>query len=247
MADAGARRDDGEPAGGTNVVHGDVSGSVVQAGPVTGGIHQHFYFSGSAGPVVAGSAGAQDRDPEADRHWGPRARGVMSNAETGQRFRGRETALREIITWLDRPASDHRVLLVTGSPGAGKSAVLSRIVVTAHHATPADHGQTSDDGPRAGVGSVACAVHAKGKTALDVAWEIARAAAAPMGDRPEDLPAALRTVLEAQPGRRFNLIIDALDEASDLAQVRMIAHEIVLPIAENCGCGRPGRSGDSPF
>lgn len=237
MTGAGGRRDDGESDGGTNVLHGDVSGSVVQAGPVIGGIHQHFYFSGSAGPVVAGSAGTRDQDPEADRHWGPRARGVMSNAETGQRFRGRETALREIIAWLDRPASDHRVLIVTGSPGAGKSAVLSRIVVTAHHAThdsPADHGQTGDDGPRACAGSVACAVHAKGKTALDVAREIARAASAPMGDRPEDLPTALRKVLEAQPDRRFNLIIDALDEASDPAQVRMIAHDVILPIAENC-------------
>ncbi|MDQ3989816.1 MAG: hypothetical protein M3291_11590, partial [Actinomycetota bacterium] len=172
-------------------------------------------------------------DREADRHWRPRARGVSVVSERGHRFRGRRTALAEIVTWLDRPVPDRKVLVVTGSPGVGKSAVLGRIVTTAdaemHAALPPD-----DDAVRASVGSVACAVHAKGKTALDVAMEIARAASAPLPERVEDLPAGLREVLTERGGRRFNVLIDALDEASDPAQARAVITGIVLPIAETC-------------
>ena len=35
------------------------------------------------------------------------------------------------LAWLDRARPDRRVLVVTGSPGVGKSAVLGRIVTTA--------------------------------------------------------------------------------------------------------------------
>ena len=171
-------------------------------------------------------------DREADRHWRPRARGVSVVTERGHRFQGRRTALTEIVAWLDQPALDRKALVVTGSPGVGKSAVLGRIVTTAdtqmRAALPAD-----DDAVRASVGSVACAVHAKGKTALDVATEIARAASAPLPERVEDFPAALREVL-AESGRRFSILIDALDEASDPTQTREILTGIVLPIAQTC-------------
>ena len=124
--------------------------------------------------------------------------------------------------------------MVTGSPGVGKSAVLGRIVTTANAATrtalPPD-----DDAVLANVGSVACAVHAKGKTALDVAMEIARAASASasLPEQVDDLSAGLREVL-GEAARRFNLVIDALDEASDPTQARLIITGIVLPIAETC-------------
>jgi Trypsin-like peptidase domain/AAA ATPase domain len=171
-------------------------------------------------------------DKEADRHWRPRARGVSVASERGHRFRGRRTALTEIVTWLDRPAPDRKVLVVTGSPGVGKSAVLGRIVTTADAETraalPGD-----DDAPLASVGSVACAVHAKGKTALDVAMELARAASAPLPEVVDDLPSGLREVL-VDAARRFNLVIDALDEASDPIQTRLIITGIVLPITQTC-------------
>ncbi len=176
-------------------------------------------------------------DREADRHWRPRARGVMTAAEGGQRFRGRHSALRRIIAWLDQPVADRRVLVVTGSPGAGKSAVLGRIVVTSDFTFPSASDEINDDDvPRAAIGSVACAIHTKGKTALDVAREIARAASTPIPERVEDLPALLRTALterREQPSR-FTLLIDALDEASTPAQARAIAHELIVPIASGC-------------
>src|SRR5690606_17833156 len=104
--------------------------------------------------------------------WRPGAgRGVGNPAEAGYRFSGREAALREIISWLSRPEPDRRALVVTGQPGAGKSAVLDRIVTTAV-------GDDSADGhaPRAAPGSVTCAVHAAGRTAEHVMDAICRAA-----------------------------------------------------------------------
>jgi hypothetical protein len=71
------------------------------------------------------------RDPEGARHWQPRARGVSIESERGYRFRGRTAALTEILHWLDRSQPGRQVLVVTGSPGVGKSAVLGRIVTTA--------------------------------------------------------------------------------------------------------------------
>src|SRR5271170_5018895 len=85
-------------------------------------------------------------------------------------------------------------MVVTGAPGAGKSAVLAHIVMTA------DSGRAGelpawDDGIRATAGSVLCAVHAKSKTALEVATQVARAASAGLPERVEDLIRALRHAL----------------------------------------------------
>lgn len=174
-----------------------------------------------------------DTDPEADRHWKPRARGVSVESERGFRFRGRRTALTEIVAWLG-DVQDRRALVVTGSPGVGKSAVLGRIVTTADAGItaclPAD-----DTAVRAPVGSVACAVHAKGKTALDVAVEISRAASATLPRTTEDLPAALRVALTERASESFVVVIDALDEAATPEHARTIVTRIVLPLIETCG------------
>ena len=66
----------------------------------------------------------------------------------------------------------------------------------------ARHCRLDDDAVRASLGSVSCAVHAKGKTALEVAEEIARAASAALPDEPDDLAPAIRATLSsgAEPG-----------------------------------------------
>jgi len=172
-------------------------------------------------------------DPEAARHWRPRARGVTIESERGYRFRGRTAALRAIVAWLDRPVPDRRALVVTGSPGVGKSAVLGRIVTTADEHVRALL-PAADEAVRATPGSVNCAVHAKAKTALEVATEIARAASASLPDDAEDLAPALRAVMAERGGPRFNVIIDALDEAVSPAQARGIITSVVLPLTETC-------------
>ncbi len=154
------------------------------------------------------------------------------DTEGGYRFRGRSVALTEIVDWLGRAVPDGRILVLTGSPGVGKSAVLGRIVTTADAGVRA---ALPDDDPNvtAPVGSVACAVHMKGKTALDVAVEIARAASVRMPRTVDDLVPELRDRLSHMPGR-FNLVVDALDEATSPAQARLIVSALLLPIARTC-------------
>jgi hypothetical protein len=177
-------------------------------------------------------------DQEAVRHWRPRARGVSTDAERGFRFRGRSRALQEIISWITHPNYLRRALIVTGSPGVGKSAVLGRIVTSADRliaaALPA-----ADEAVRAPIGSVACAVHAKGKSAIEVAREIARAGSAPLPDLVGDLIPRLRSVLDERQAqgdhRLFAVVIDALDEAASPEQARIIVNQIVSPLADTCG------------
>ncbi|MBL7255680.1 WD40 repeat domain-containing protein [Paractinoplanes lichenicola] len=183
-------------------------------------------------PSLAAWGWALTTDDEAGRHWLPRARGVASGAEKGSRFRGRSAALRELRSFLDRPEAAGRPLVVTGSPGVGKSAVLGRIVTTADPgvvaALPPD-----DIAERATTGSVACAVHAKGKTALEIAEEIARSAAARLPQALVDLVPALRSRLGSRPAR-FNLVVDALDEVVTPGDARALVEEVLVPLARSC-------------
>jgi AAA ATPase domain/Trypsin-like peptidase domain/WD domain, G-beta repeat len=172
-------------------------------------------------------------DPEGRRHWLPRSRGVSSDDEQGYRFTGRTEALTQIVAWLQDPVAGRQVFVVTGSPGAGKSAVLGRIVTTAsaelRGALPA-----SDRALRAPLGSVACAVHVKGKTALEVAHEVARAASAQLTDRVEDVVPGIRDVLAERGYTDFTVVVDALDEADTPADARSIVRHLLLPLAQNC-------------
>ena len=142
-------------------------------------------------------------------------------------------ALQRVVAWLDRPTPDGRVLVVTGSPGVGKSAVLGRVVTTAdpqlRAALPGD-----DTAVKAPLGSIGCAVHAKGKTALEVAREIAAAVSAPMPDRVEDFAPLIRQGLIDHNRRRFNVIVDAVDEAQSPSEARLILTIVVLGLSQTC-------------
>lgn len=172
-------------------------------------------------------------DVEASRHWDTCARGTALESEHGFRFRGRANALTTIVNWLTRPVPDRRILIVIGSPGTGKSAVLGRVVTTAdaeHSARPPE-----DDGVvRASVGAVSCAVYAKGKSAQAVAEAVALAAGAPAPDRPCDLATQLQGVLPVGDQQRFNVVIDALEEAASADEARAILHDVVLPLVQHC-------------
>ena len=172
-------------------------------------------------------------DVEGRRHWRPRARGVSSDAERGYRFRGRTAAMRTIVSWLNRGTVDRRVLVVTGNPGSGKSAVLGRVVTTADP-DAAQQLPESDVAVRATIGSVACAVHAKGLTALEVARQIAKAASATLPERIEDFAPALRSALTERSGACFNVVIDALDEAASPAEARLVVSKVITLLAETC-------------
>lgn len=140
--------------------------------------------------------------------------GEVALSAWGGALVGRTAAMEAIVGWLDRDAVDRRVLVVTGNPGSGKSAVLGRVVTTA------------------GKGSVACAVHAKGLTALEVARQIAKAASTHFPERLDDFAPAVRAALTERAGRRFNVVIDALDEAASPAEARLVVSKVVTPLAE---------------
>jgi WD40 repeat protein len=179
-------------------------------------------------PTLAAWGWVLRDDPQLGRHWSPRARGVAVEGDPGYRFRGRDAALRKVSGWLDLPEADGRILVLTGSPGVGKSAVLGRIITTAdaeiRKALPCD------DEFLAAEGCIDCAVHVKGKTALEVAAEIARAASVALPEAPEQLAPAL---LKRLNGARFNLVVDALDEAASSAQARSVIDNLLLPLAES--------------
>jgi WD40 repeat protein len=170
-------------------------------------------------------------DDEAGRHWLPRARGVAVAGEKGHRFRGRHQALHRLVGSLDHPVPSGRPLVVTGSPGVGKSAVLGRLVTTADPALRREI-PTDDTAVCATLGSIACAVHVKGKSALDVAEEIARAAGIGLPAAPIDVVSALCDHLAGRRAR-FNLIVDALDEAADPDQARLLVREVLVPLARD--------------
>ena len=172
-------------------------------------------------------------DGEARRHWLPRARGVASGAEAGSRFRGRSAALRRLREFLDRAEIDGRPVVVTGSPGVGKSAVLGRVVTTADAEINAAL-SPDDTAERATVGSVACAVHVKGKTALEVAREIARGVGVGLPKATVDLLPALRHRLTGRPVH-FNVVVDALDEAATPTETRILIEDLLVPLARTCG------------
>ena len=92
----------------------------------------------------------------------------------------------------------------------------------------------SDTAIRAKGGSVACAVHAKGQTALQIATQIAKAASAALPERLDDFAPALRDTMTERAGTRFNVVIDALDEAATAAEARLVVSKVILPLAETC-------------
>ncbi|MBR7832959.1 trypsin-like peptidase domain-containing protein [Actinospica durhamensis] len=178
------------------------------------------------------------RDAEASAHWIPRARGgggaFPQHTRPADLFRGRRTALEEIRDWLSAAAEPTGTLVVTGSPGSGKSAVLGRIVTTADPAAAAGLAP-QDTEVRAEPGSVHCAVHAKGKTALEVAQEIARAASAGLPERAAGLTALLGPALSGPDSvpRRFAVVIDALDEAASADGARAIIRDVINPLTRD--------------
>jgi uncharacterized protein YoaH (UPF0181 family) len=157
-------------------------------------------------------------DPAFRSHWQPRGRGVDWHRRPGWYFTGRTQVLRELVAWLHAPPeSDPKARVVTGGPGSGKSAVLARLVTLADPTTRAevpvevlaDAAEGTIPDPR----SIEVAVHAAGKTTTDIAAAIAEATGCAAGS-PEQL---LDELLDR--GGPLTIVLDALDEATDAAQL----------------------------
>ena len=147
-------------------------------------------------------------DPgEARSHFTRRARGQRSVARGGDLFRGRQAALDRIRGWLTADEPPGQPLVVTGQPGAGKSAVLARAALRLE----AEHG-----GP-------GLAFHARAATIGDFLTALADLTGV-------DTPASigeLVTSLADLPGQPATpVVLDALDEAASQLDRRQITEAL---------------------
>ena len=169
-------------------------------------------------------------DPgEARSHFTRRSRGQRSAARGGDLFRGRQAALDRITGWLTAEESPGLPLVVTGQPGAGKSAVLARAVLRAE----AQHG-----GP-------GLAFHARAASIGDFLAALAGLADVDTPDTADDLV----TSLAALPGQPLlPVAVDALDEAAsdqDRRQIAQVLAELaVLPGPRIAVATRPLAAGN---
>ncbi|MFI1379940.1 PQQ-binding-like beta-propeller repeat protein [Embleya sp. NPDC020886] len=171
--------------------------------------------------------GGYKTDAAALARVAPSLRGFLDAADAahfrdkaGPRFTGRTRELELLGPWLDDVASGG-LRVVTGAPGAGKSALLGVLVCAAHpelaDLVPEVRARLSGVGPGVcpSVNERLAAVHARGRTAADVAAAIARqldlAPPATGGERDGAALAALLADVPEIPA----LVVDAVDEAAD--------------------------------
>jgi len=130
-------------------------------------------------------------------------------------FSGRKNELGALSAWLNHDDNDP-LAVVTGSPGAGKSALLGLLVCAAHPALRLPTTQIWEAGAStpAQVG-VLCAVHAGERPLIAIATALGRQ----LGLIGEIRPDLLATALSALSGHRPVFVIDSLDEANDAREV----------------------------
>ena len=146
---------------------------------------------------------------EASDHFTRRARGQRSVARGGDLFRGRQAALAAIRGWLTAD-SPGRPLVVTGQPGAGKSAVLARAALALETEHP-------------GLG---LAFHARDATITDLLTALADLTGVNCCDSTGGLIGALRD----HGGGPWLVMVDALDEVATTADRRQIV-ELLMDLA----------------
>ncbi len=168
---------------------------------------------------------------EARGHFTRRARGQRSAARGGDLFRGRAVAVDRIRGWLTADEPLGHASVITGQPGAGKSAVLARAALSV---------ESAQGGP-------GLAFHARAATIGDFLTALADLTGI-------DTPASadeLVTSLADQPGQSpLPVVLDALDEAASDRDRRQITEALaelaVLPTLRVAVATRPLTAGN-PF
>ncbi|GAA4457797.1 AAA family ATPase [Phytohabitans houttuyneae] len=166
-------------------------------------------------------------------HFMLKFRGIDTVDDQGWFFTGRERLLRQLVGWLAGERAG--MVVVTGPPGCGKSALLGRLAVLSvrEYREQVERAGGLRDVPAATVpppGSLDAGVHAKNLTLAECVAELAEALQLPA-------PAAgwrsaadfVRQVASLR--RPVTLLVDALDEAQP-ADVTTIATDLLRPLAE---------------
>jgi WD40 repeat protein len=163
-------------------------------------------------------------------HFDLAARGIEVG-ESGWFFAGRTELLRRLVTWLED--APHGVRIVTGPPGAGKSAVMGRLATLSDPdyrkaALRAGMMASVEDGTVPPERIIDVAIHAKGKTLDDCARAVAEALSLPAGKEAAVDIEALVTAI-GRIDRRVTIMIDGLDEAAS-GQGEIIAARLIAPL-----------------
>jgi len=156
---------------------------------------------------LIGGAGRDD----ARAHFIRRAHGQRSAARGGDLFRGRREALLVIFEWLTATETPGQVLVITGQPGAGKSAVVSRAVLAleSQYIAPG------------------LAFHARGATIGDFLLAVADLTGMDEPTSVDQLVRELKDEDEAMRGLPASrIVVDALDEAASAADRNHIAEAL---------------------
>jgi hypothetical protein len=175
------------------------------------------------------------RLPPADReHFLQKAASTDAN-DVGWFFTGRQQMSREIVSWL--ATHDRGVHVVTGAPGAGKSAFVGRLAVLADPSSqPACRALGMLDGDpdtRPEVGCFDAVSHLKNRRVDDTATDIARQLGIDLADSASP---ARDLVLElADSGRHVTILADALDE-SERGEEEFVARDVLRAIGSLEGC-----------
>lgn len=158
-------------------------------------------------------------------HWIPKAKGANVDAGTWY-FTGRQNALDELIQWLNSKSGDTRPRIITGGPGSGKSALLSRLVTTS--ALSINEAPQPDSWSQAPLveGEITAAIHLRQKTLGDVVELLAATIGLPAEDAPQ-----LLNKIETLEGETV-IIFDALDEAEERDE---ILHRLIAPLSGRTG------------
>jgi hypothetical protein len=156
--------------------------------------------------------------PDERNHFVPKAHGA-GHGEFAWHFVGRVAERQRIATWLR--ARSCGMLIVTGSPGGGKSALLGNLVVLANPAlrdllvrtgrlAPPDPNELPPDHAFDAV------VHLAGLSTSDIVRRLADAAGVTLPS-PEHVWSEedMDHLAAGLAGRRFTVLADALDEARD--------------------------------
>ena len=176
--------------------------------------------------LMAGAEPGQARG-----HFTRRARGQRSAARGGDLFRGRHVALDRIRGWLTADEPPGQALVVTGQPGAGKSAVLARATLSVE----------------AGHGGPGLAFHARAATIGDFLTAVADLTGIDTPTSADELVTSLADLPGQSP---LPVVLDALDEAASDRDRRQITEALaelaVLPWLRVAVATRPVAAGN-PF
>ena len=168
----------------------------------------HLRCSTRLTPLTGWVMSGSERASEVRGHFSRRGMGQRSGVQGGGVFRGRGAALAAVNAWLSAEEAPGRPLVVTGQPGAGKSALLGRVVLD-HEAQALERG---------------LAFHARQATVANLMNAVEQLTKTRKADSIFDMVDRVRST---EPVRPWPIVIDALDEAASETERQRLVEAIV--------------------